>query len=727
MSEKTLRFGIGGMHCVMCAKSCELALKSSRGVKNVSVNYATSDAILYVDETFDREEAIKKIERLGYSVHLDMRDIGSSIDRMSLVRFIVGFAFSAISMILMHFYHINIFAAPSGIVFVLIASILTIFISYPIFIATYQNLKIPNLSMDVMYSLGIGVSFLSSIFGYAGLISEEFVMFDTSVMLGSFLMLGRFMEERSKIQAQSSIVKLMKIQPIKANLITEEGGEENTKEIDVKNIRKGDKLLVRASERIPVDGIVIDGSAYVDTSMITGENLPQSVNSGDMVIGGSINLDGTLRVECTAAGEESVLSRIIRISMDARSKRPSIERISDRLIKYFIPVVLILSLISFIYWYFVAGMSLSISLSFFISTIVVACPCALGLAVPSAVSVGIGKASELGILVKDASVIEKAYEIDTVVFDKTGTITEGKMNIDRIISTSEFTEEDLLKIAFSFERYSVHPIAEAITKEAKNRGITYFEVKDAKVYGGKGVSGEIEGSKYYVGSHKFIKETLPDIRVDGVGENTVVYIADSKRVLGYIGLSDEIDSEMKGLVGELKAKGLKVILLSGDKKDVVERVAREIGVDESYFEQMPDDKANRIVEIRKAGHKILFVGDGINDAPSLLVSDIGVAIGKGTDIAIESGDVVLMNRSLNLIKVFFELSKKVMNRIKLNLFWAIFYNALMIPFAMGLLYSISGAIFKPEYSALAMVFSSISVMLISLSLKFYKPIIWQNK
>ena len=721
MPDRFIHFKIDGMHCVMCARSCELALKSSRGVKNVSVNYATSDAILYVDETFDIDEAIKKIERLGYRVQLDIKDISSGMDKMNPVRFILGFAFSAISMILMHFYRINIFAAPSGIVFVLIASILTIFISYPIFIATYQNLKIPNLSMDVMYSLGIGVSFLSSIFGYIGLISDEFVMFDTSVMLGSFLMLGRFLEERSKIQAQSSIMKLMSLQPTKATLIIQEDGKETTREVDTRDIKKGDILLVRASERIPVDGVVIDGYSYVDTSPITGENLPRSVSTGDKVFGGSINLDGALKIECTATGDESLLSRIIRTSMEARNKRPAIERISDSLIKYFIPVVLFLSLTSFVYWYFAAKMSLSISLSFFISTIVVACPCALGLAVPSVVSVGIDKASELGILIKDASVFEKISQIDTVALDKTGTITEGKMYINQIVSTSGLTETELLRIACSIERYSTHPVAEAIVREGERQKIEPLKVSNTRVYSGRGISGEIDGRVYLVGNHRFIKENIPDFDKDLKEENTVVYIADRSSLYGYIRLSDEVRSETDDTIRWLRSKGYKVILLSGDRREAVGHLAGELSIDEFYYEQMPEDKAKRIEEIQKLGHRVLFVGDGINDAPALHISDLGIAIGKGTEIAIESGDVVLMNRDMRLLKVLFDLSEKVMKRIRLNLFWATFYNAIMVPFAMGLFFAVTGIIFKPEFSALAMVFSSISVMLISLSLKFYKP------
>ncbi|MGC8928210.1 MAG: heavy metal translocating P-type ATPase [Myxococcota bacterium] len=718
-NNKVVRFKISGMHCVMCARSIELSLKNMKGIKEIHVNYATSDATLKTEGEIDEEEIINKIGRLGYKANR----VDEKVERknnISVVRFFTGFTFSAFLMVIMHLTKENIFLSKFGLLYSIIALSIAIFISYPIFISAFYNIKILNLSMDVMYGLGISISLLASILGLFRVLPEEFIIFDTAIMLGSFLMLGRFLEERARAKANISIERLLRLRPKKALRLEMNGNLEDFREIRIADVKVGDILLVKASEQIPADGVIVSGSAYIDTSIVTGEKMPRFVSVNDKVIAGTINLDGLLKVRVSSTGEDTLLAGIIRAAVDAASRRTRFERIADRAIRYFLPSVLSLAILASLYWYFIEDVEFSVAISIFISTIVVACPCALGLATPAAISAGLSKAAVLGILIKDPEVLEKINMIKTVVLDKTGTLTDGDISIKKIYHKSEILDEEFMKLLFSISKIQTHPLAVAISKELRRRGINHYEVTEFKVFAGKGATAKINKEEYFMGSLNFLREN--DISADEFGEDreTVIYLASKRGVIGFVQFDERLREDSKELIGSLKKRGLETIIMSGDRLEAVKRLSESIGVDSYLAELTPEAKANKIQDMKKKGRLILYVGDGINDTPALLNSDIGVVLGNGTDVAIDAGDVVILKNDIRLIDTFIEISQRILRRIKLNLFWAILYNIILLPFAMGLSYKLWGLMMKPELSALAMVLSSFSVMLISLSIRLYK-------
>lgn len=721
MSEhyKIIRLNISGMHCVMCARSIELTLKNMDGVKEVRVNYATSDATIKTQGEVDEEEIIKKIERLGYKAEKANNGIKPH-DYFNVIRFATGFFFSALLMIIMHLSKENIFLTAFGFIYAIIAIAITVFISYPIFISALLNIKILNLSMDVMYGLGISLSLFSSILGLLRLLPAEFIIFDTAIMLGSFLMLGRFLEERAKAKANISIERLVRLKPKKAIRIEKDGNMESQREIDIEEVKKDDILLVKASEQIPADGEIISGSAYIDTSIITGEKMPQFVTLNDRVIAGTINLDGLLKMRVLSIGEETLLAHIIRTAIYAASKKTQFERIADRTIRYFLPAILLLAILASLYWFFIEKSDFSVAVSIFISTIVVACPCALGLATPAAISAGISRAADIGILIKDPSVLEKIDRIKTVVFDKTGTLTDNEISIKKTYHIPDISDEEFNGIIFSISRLQTHPLTKVIVKELEKKNIKNYDVTDLTAFSGKGVFAKIDNNVYLMGSLYFLKEN--GINTDDISKSkdTIIYLATKKEVIGYVQFDERLNESAKNLIDRLHKKGLKTIIMSGDKAEAVRRIAESIGVNLYFAELSPEAKANKLQEIRNQDGLVLFAGDGVNDAPALLSADIGIALGNGTDIAIDAGDIVILKNDITLIDSFIEISRRILKRIKLNILWAFLYNIILIPFSMGLSYKIWGIMMKPELSAVAMVLSSLTVMLISLSIRFFK-------
>jgi Cu+-exporting ATPase len=600
-----------------------------------------------------------------------------------------------------------------------------IYISRPIFGAAYRALKNRNLDMDVMYSMGIGVAFGASVLSTFGLIlSREFLFYETAVFLAAFLSLGRYLEARAKGKTSQAIKKLMGLQPKTAAIVT----DNKEIEIRVEDVQIGDMVVVKPGEKIPVDGQVVDGRSYVDESMITGEPMPVLKSKADGVVAGTLNKNSVIKFTATRIGKDTMLSQIIKLVKDAQSSRAPIQRIADKAVSYFIPVVLAIAVGSFIVWYLALGSSLFLALTALISVLVIACPCALGLAAPTAVTVGIGRGAELGILIKTGEVFEISDKLTTVVFDKTGTLTKGMPEVTDIIGMP-MPGKELLKLAASVERNSKHPLAEAITRKAEKDGIEIEPSEGFDTFEGQGVIAKVRAKEVLIGNRAlFEKRNVPYpneveakvLQLENEAK-TVSLIAVDGKLCGMVAIADVLKESAKNVVDELKNMGLKTVMITGDNWRTAKVIAREIGVENVLAEVLPQDKAEQVKKLQEAKEVVAFVGDGINDAPALAQADIGIAIGGGTDVAIESGQIILMRDELTDVVSAVRLSKKVMSRIRQNLFWAFAYNSALIPVAAGALYPSFGIILKPELAGLAMAMSSVTVVTFSLMLKRYKP------
>jgi Cu+-exporting ATPase len=588
-----------------------------------------------------------------------------------------------------------------------------------------------SLNMDVMYAMGTGVAFIASVLGTFGIIlTHEFMFYDTAIMLASFLMLGRYLEARAKGRTSEAIRKLAGLRAKTATIIRE-GREE---EIPVEDVVVGDIVVVKPGSKVPVDGDVVGGASYVDESMITGEPVPPLKSPGSRVVGGTINTNSVLSVKASRVGRETVLAQIIQLVEDAQGSKPPVQRIADIAVTYFIPAVIAIAAISFIVWFFVLNSTLLFALTALISVLVVACPCALGLATPTAVTVGVGRGAELGILIKNGEALEIAEKVTTVVFDKTGTLTKGKPEVTDIIPFG-ISESTLLGLTAGIEMNSQHPLAQAVVRKAKNSGISIPMADNFDTFGGKGVVAKVLAENVLAGNRLLMQEkgiTVSDdieaqiaaFEQDG---KTAILVAAGTQLAGIIAIADTLKETSEESVRQLKKMGIQVVMITGDNKRTADAISRQIGIDRVIAEVLPQDKAAEVKALQEKGEIVAFVGDGINDAPALARADVGIAIGSGTDIAIESGDVVLIKDDLLDAVAAIQLSKKVMGRIKGNIFWAFAYNTALIPVGAGVLYPFFGFTFKPELAALAMALSSVTVVSLSLLLKKYIPEAKQGK
>jgi Cu+-exporting ATPase len=614
---------------------------------------------------------------------------------------------------------------PMGIFMFLVATPAFAYLAQPIFLAAYRALKNRVLNMDVMYSMGIGVAYGSSVLGTFGIIlTPDFMFYETALMLAGFLMLGRYLEARAKGRTSDAIRRLMNLAPRMATVVRP-GGEA---EIPAAEVVPGDMVVVKPGGRIPVDGEVAEGESYVDESMITGEPIPVLKKPGVPVVGGTLNTNSVIRFRATRVGKETVLAQIVRLVEDAQGSRPPVQRIADRAVTYFIPAVLSIALLAFGYWYLVAGQGLFFALTALISVLVIACPCALGLATPTAVTVGLGRGAELGVLIKRGEALEIPERITTVVFDKTGTLTVGKPSVTDLV-TAGVPEATLLALAAGVERNSQHPLARAMVREAESRGLPVQESASFDTIGGKGVVAKVLGEEVLIGNRTLMKDRgIPigrelEVRItalEGEGK-TVMIVSAGGQVAGLIAVADTLKASAAETVRRLQAMGLEVLMITGDNARTAGSIARQIGIGRVVAEVLPAEKVSEVRKLQAEGKVLAFVGDGINDAPALAQADLGIAIGSGTDVAIESGDIILVRDDLMDVVAAIELSRKVMSRIKENLFWAFAYNTALIPVAAGLLYPFFGITFRPELAGLAMAMSSVTVVSLSLLLKGYIP------
>ena len=717
---------------MMCAGAIEKAVSGIDGVTAVSVNLGAEKAqVTYNPGLVSPSDIRKAVEDAGYH-YLgvegedtdDLEAQGRMKDlREKLNRVIVGFTVGIPLMVLMF-----LPMAMHGVmpyVMLIVSTPVFIYISHPIFSAAWRALRNRSLNMDVMYSMGIGVSFAASLLGtFRILLSREFLFYDSAVLLATFLSMGRYLEARAKGRTGEAIKKLMGLQP-KTAIVLKAGQEA---EVAVQDVQIGDTVIVKPGQKVPVDGEVRTGSSYVDESMITGEPLPVLKEPGMSVVGGTLNQNGVLFFIARKVGRDTVLAQIVRLVEVAQGSKPPVQRIADRVVAYFIPVVLGIAIFSFCLWYFILGNTLLFAMTALISVLVIACPCALGLATPTAVTVGVGRGAELGILIRNGEVLERSEKLTVVACDKTGTLTKGKPEVTDIIPL-DTTAEDLLGLAASVERYSPHPLGAAILAHAKERQILLPESTAFDTVGGRGVYARVDGQVASVGSGAFFAERGLNLSNDleqrrsaleSEGK-TVVLVALEKKILGLIAIADALKSSTPDAIKGFKKLGLKVVMITGDNEKTAAAIGRLAGIDQVLAGVLPQEKAAAVKKLQEAGNVVAFVGDGINDAPALAQADVGIAIGSGTDVAIESGEIVLIRDDLRDAVSGIQLSRKVMARIKQNIFWAFAYNTALIPVASGILYPFFGITLKPEWAGLAMAMSSVTVVSLSLMLKRYRP------
>lgn len=723
---------VGGMTCAMCVKTIEHSLLSLKGVANVRVNLSAETArVVYNPSLVSIEDFKRTIEKAGY-MFMGIAGGAATEDEELLRakdlhdkrrRFIIGFSVS-IPLFLLGLLRISL--PLSMEYFMLVVSLPAfLYVGYPIFKSALRALRNRILNMEVMYAMGIGVAFGSSIMGtFRIVLTPEFMFYDTAVMLASFLSVGKYLETRAKGKTSDAIRKLVGLQPHTAIVIRD--NEEHT--VPLEELEVGDIVIVKPGQKITVDGEVVEGESLVDESMISGEPIPVLKTPGDKVIGGTICKNSVLRIKALRLGKDSLLAQIIRLVQEAQGSKPNVQRIADHVVSYFIPVVLLIAAVSFVIWYFIAGYSLLFSITALISVLVIACPCALGLATPTAVTVGVGRGAELGILIKNAEALEVSEQLSVVAFDKTGTLTRGQPEVTDIFALND-NEKNVLNLAASIEHNSQHPLAEAIVKKAKSENLEIKESHRFETFGGKGVSGIIDGTEIILGTQKFLEERAIMIPKDAISLTTrleeegksVIQISKAGRLIGIIGVADTLKESSGEAVKALQDMGLRLVMLTGDNKTAARAVAGQLGIDAIVPEMLPGDKEQTIRNLQGDGNTVAFVGDGINDAPALARADVGIAIGGGTDIAIETGDIVLMRDDLMDAVSAIQLSRKVMQRIKQNLFWAFAYNTALIPVAAGVLYPLWGITFRPELAGLAMALSSITVISLSLHMKTYIP------
>ena len=618
----------------------------------------------------------------------------------------------------MVFMWIGIEVPYSGYILFLLATPVQFIIGWPIYTSAFGALKNKSANMDSLIAIGTSAAYFYSVYVvFFQPMGDQY--FEAATILITFVILGRYLEAIAKGKTSEAIKKLMHLSPKIATVIRK-GKEEK---IPVDEVVVGDVVIVKPGEKIPVDGIIIEGQSAIDESMITGESMPVEKKKNDLVIGATINKHGSFKFKATKVGANSTLSQIIKLIEDAQGKKAPIQRFADRISAYFVPAVILISIISFLIWYFVVGQTFEFSLIIAVAVLVIACPCALGLATPTAIMVGTGKGAEKGILIKGGDALETAHKIYAVVFVKTGTLTQGKPEVTDIISTNKISENELLKLAASVEKNSEHPLAQAIVKKAEEKKIKLENIKNFKAIPGHGVEGILKGKKIIVSKPEYAKKIknidknldskIKELEEDG---KTTVLILDKKNVYGIIAIADTIREDSIKAVKDLQKEKIFVYMITGDNKRTANAIGKQLGINHVISEVLPQDKANEVKKLQIKG-KVAMVGDGINDAPALAQADIGIAIGSGTDVAMETGNIVLMNnRTTDVVKAI-KLSRITISKIKQNMFWALFYNSLGIPVAAGLLYPFTGWLLSPIIAGGAMALSSVSVVLNTLLMK----------
>jgi len=750
MSSKT--YSVKGMHCASCAAIIQKKLSKVEGIKEVNVNLATERATLEFEGNGLTPAALNEvINKYGYSLEVEEppvtfstavsdstkkrkekeRELHTQLRKVLFALPVALFVFLLMmwdigSMFLHAVPHLPISMEHLNILFMLLSTWMVFWTGRPFLHGIVMFVRSGAASMDTLIGIGTVTAYL-----YSALITlippvKEFLhapdstYFDVTIVVIGFVLLGKYLEARSKMKTGEAIEKLISLQAKSAWV--ERGGKELL--IPVDEVRRGDTLLVKPGEKLPVDGIITSGASTIDESMVTGESIPVDKIKGDKVIGGTINKQGSFTFTASSVGSDTVLARIIRMVEEAQGSKAPIQQIADKIAAIFVPVVLALATLTFIIWLSIGSslLGFSVALSYgimgMVGILVIACPCALGLATPTAIIVGIGKGAEYGILIRNAESLEKLSSVDTVVFDKTGTITTGNPQVSDIISLDkERSITSLLQLAATIENRSEHPLAQAIVEAARKQQLSLGKITDFRALEGIGVSARIGNTAVTVRKPLESEKTMPELKKLQEEGKTVVLIEEDGRCRGLIALSDTVKKEAREAVAALHRKGLKVIMLTGDNLLAANSMARQVGIDEVMAEVLPQEKADKIKRLQAEGRKVVMAGDGINDAPALAQADVGIAMATGTDVAIESAGITLLKGDINKVAQAITLSRATMRVIRQNLFWAFIYNIIGIPLAAGALFPLWGIFLNPVFSGLAMAGSSVSVVSNSLRLK----------
>lgn len=740
MKQQQQTLAIKGMHCASCVNVLEKALKKVEGVSMANVNLATEKATVSHVKRFGIDDELKEaVKKVGYSAEIATSRAGDTdkeekIREMKNLRNRVVVSLFLGALILWGSFPGLLNTSPvilqNFFVQFLLALPVQFWAALPFYKATIPALKNRTANMDTLVTIGTTVAFFYSAFAtfFPGIIMmaglEPMPYFDVAVIVIGLILLGRFFEIRAKLGTSDAIKALIGLQAKTARIVR------NGKEIDVpiQDVVAGDIVRVRPGEKIPVDGVITEGDSSIDESMITGESIPVEKKKGDIVIGATINKSGSFMYRATKVGEDSMLAQIIKLVQDAQGSKAPIQRLADVISSYFVPIVIMLSIATFVVWYVVGGSgALLFALLNTVAVLIIACPCAMGLATPTAIMVGTGKGAMHGILIKDAESLETAHKINAIVFDKTGTLTHGKPVVTDIVPVKGVSITALLMLAASLEKGSEHALGEAIIQKAEEKNISVSKVTKFKAISGFGVEGEIDNKKIFLGNTKLMNREKVSIvnvldqieRLENEGK-TVVALSENSKLLGVIAIADTVKETAKKGLELLSKMGIETYMITGDNKRTAQAIAKQVGIKNVLSEVLPQDKEKEVRSIQNKGKVVAMVGDGINDAPALAAADVGIAMGSGTDVAIEAADITLVNRDLTSVASAIILSKKTMRTIRMNLVWAFGYNIILIPVAMGALYPFTGLLLNPIFASAAMALSSISVVTNSLLLKKVK-------
>jgi Cu2+-exporting ATPase/Cu+-exporting ATPase len=759
--DNTTTFNIKGMHCASCASVIEKSLKKIDGVLSVAVNYGTETAkIAFDSEKIDGSRLSKKIEPLGYSLAIRNADsMGMNADehaahlgvnqskneKLSELRDMKTKVMSVIPLAIISIFlmaweglsKLGIVGEMAPVINGLFMALLPLMATYTLFVVgrpyllgVYRFLRYGKANMDTLIGIGTLAAFLYSfaITAFADTLrpfmNVQNTYYDVTIVVIAFIALGKYLEAKSKVKTGDAIEKLLNLQA-KTALVIRDGKEI---EIPVNDVKHGDIVIVKPGAKIPVDGMITSGSSYIDESMVTGEPMPARKKEGDGIVAGTMNTSGSFTFKATKVGSETLLAQIIKMVEDAQGSKAPIQAMADKISAVFVPIVLVIAFLTLGTWLVVGAsylgfsQALSFGLVSFVGVLVIACPCALGLATPTAIIVGVGKGAKEGILIKDAATLEKLHKVDTVIVDKTGTITIGRPTLVDIQNLSDLPDNGLVSLLASLENKSEHPIAHAVVNYVQEKSLTIGEASNFEGIQGKGLRGSIKGVEYFAGNAKLIKDLgIPfdpsKLDLFTAQGKTPVILATKEKVLGFVMVADEIKSASKQAVADLHKLGIKVVMLTGDDERAARYIASLVGIDDVVAHVLPQDKLAKIKELQSQGKIVAMAGDGVNDAPALAQADIGIAMGTGTDVAIESAGITLLGGDISKLVKAIKLSKITMRGIKQNLFWAFIYNIIGIPLAAGAFYPLFGWLLNPIFAGLAMAFSSVSVVSNSLRIK----------
>ena len=753
--EKRIELQVDDMHCASCSAKIEKQVSGLAGVLSCEVNLATEQAVIVFNPGLINQRNIRQtIKKLGYPNQVISSFSQSATAkrqeeiRLELAgmkqRLIPSLILAGLVMLVSMGHMIGLpmpgwlSANQAPVTHVLVQFVLVLpvlWLGRNFYIIGLPALLRATPNMDSLIAMGTGAAFIYSSWNMVEILAGIDVAhrvhdlyYESAAMLIALVSLGKYLEKKARIRTSDAISQLILLAPDEATLLEDDGQVQ----VPVDEIAVGDLLLVRPGERLPVDGVVEKGRSSVDESMLSGESLPVTKEVGDTVTGGTLNKNGILQVRTSRVGGDTMLARIIRMVQSAQGSKPEIANLADRISLYFVPAVMFIACISGLSWYFLGQAEFAFSLRIFVAVLVIACPCAMGLATPASIMVGTGRGAQLGVLIKDAAALERAEKIQAIVFDKTGTLTHGQPELTDLINLtgSDYNDDELLKLMASVENVSEHPLAEAIVRAAQEKGLNLVEVDSFEAVSGRGIRATAAGKELIIGNRQIMEAEgidLPSADTENqtailAGEGkTVIFVALNNRIAAILAVSDRIKEGAGSTVARLKDMGIEVFMLTGDNKETARAIGSQAGIENIIAQVLPEEKSEKIRELRDRGLVVAMVGDGINDAPALALADLGIAMGTGIDVAIESGDVVLMQGKLEGVLTALELSRATMRNIRQNLFWAFFYNTISIPVAAGLLFLFGGPTLNPMIAGAAMAMSSVSVVSNALRLRFFKP------